>query len=215
MSQVMCGSRIRKATVGVCIVLSLQGLATSPEAMAASEGNSQEAQRKRYREAESIDQAIDILKEYLEEQDLSVYAPLFTKESVAAGVENSLHVMKRRSRSVLFEAQNSVKARESVQRSIDYKTKYVEPACQEVMAGKWPKNVYFFCMPPQPKFSTLTVNLVVDHRGQDLGGYEIGPGITPTGFGVNVVTIKYGLEPLLKGQPTMKGTIIPTAASSE
>ena len=97
MSRIMCSSMILKVTVGACIVLSLQGLATRPEAMAANEKNTQEAQQERYREAKSIEQAIDILKEYLDEQELSVYAPLFSTESVAAGLENSLNAMRRRS----------------------------------------------------------------------------------------------------------------------
>ena len=138
---------------------------------------------------------------------------LFSKASVTAGIENSLNALKIRSQIQLQQVKNSEVAKEKVQRRIDYYTKIVEAVCREVINGRWPKNVYFFCMAPRPKYSTFTVNLVIDHRELALGGYEIAPGVKPTAFGINVVALNYGLEPRMEGPAT--GKFYPMATKVE
>jgi hypothetical protein len=164
-------------------------------------------QQERYAQAESLEKAIDLLKDYLREQKLSVYAPLFSRESVTSGIQNSLHAIAVRSQLQAEHGKQFEDAGDNLPRQKgDYFKEVVAPVCRQVAEGKWPKNVYFYCMPPNPRFSTFSVNLVVDLRKHDLGGYEFAPGKKPTAYGINVVMLNYGLEPRLKGGPT--GTVV-------
>lgn len=84
---------------------------------------------------------------------------------------------------------------------LEFVTKTLDPLGRQVVEGKWPKNAYFYVQSPSPKYSTLTVNLMVDLRDHDLGEYKVG-GVVPTAYGINVVTLNYGIEPGLDSDVT-------------
>ncbi len=159
-------------------------------------------QQKLYADSKNLTQAIDVLKKYLDEQGLSEYKHLFSEESVSAGIENTLTAVMTRSQIQLQESQN-LEMKSKVNGKIAFLTKTIEPLGRQVAEGKWLENAYFYVQSPNPKYSTLTVNLMVDLRDHDLGGYAVGD-IVPTAYGINIITLNYGFEPRLDSEITGK-----------
>jgi hypothetical protein len=142
-----------------------------------------------YAKAETLDDALRILKDQLAKNGLQKYAALLTKDSLNLAMARSLRGMERDYDNVIQHPQNfAMREKLILQKSRFYE--FVRPIFHEIIkTGEWPAGSFLQYDTTPPPNESFSLELTIDIRGE---GYESAAGLPVKSYALPLVSLNYG-----------------------